>query len=535
MKSKLLIITALAAVTLIQTGCRSNQTPWKVSAGTDIKAKSPQERAMVDGSGQSTIISAQQKVMPTREHKADVCNQLWEQIQEPLSNHDYDKARRIALGNREAESPENSGNVLLFRIGLVTSIINPAERDWRIDKLRQIVDEYCSKGDFTAAYAALEKERKHWNDFEFTNIDSALDNIRKELTCLFYSDYAVNEFLAKYRKQIEELINTRRADPVKRSGISTEIDKLESILLAESSNEQKNAVKELIKRMRIEIRERNISTVQLEKSIMKEISQQQMEVSEGKEKNKQKAEETTPEEQLQQLYASIVIRETRFRKGINLEDEIAVMETASINNSKGLLFAQCAHGLRIMLLTNKTDQINYQNLLSAAIILKREPLMEMAVKCGADVNIAAPDDKQKLLPLLIAANEGDKKTIAWICEKGAQKQKNSFSLFQIATKKNRLDLYKYFKEIGCELNATELQKMFSLCCQYGADNLHEYLVSIGAKPTIDDFRKACEADNLIMVKWFVEKQYFNVNDLGKLNLDEHYGARSYLINRGWQN
>ena len=83
------------------------------------------------------------------------------------------------------------------------------------------------------------------------------------------------------------------------------------------------------------------------------------------------------------------------------------------------------------------------------------------------------------------------------------------------------------------MTAEDLQGMFSLCCEVGADNLHEYLFSIGAKPTAADFAKAVNADNLIIVKWFVETLYFSVNDHG-VGARAGGGVEKYLEARGKQ-
>ena len=512
MNTKYVMLTAVVAMSAILAGCESSK-PARVepSHKVDVAKPNPPHRK-VDAP----------KPQPTPEDRArTLSNALWAQIKPLLAKHDYDAARKAALSGRDKEDAEIADNMLAVRVGLVTSVINPAELDWRVDNLIKKIDAYCAKGDFDSAYAALELERKHWHDMEFTKVDESLERIRKELVALSYSDSLAKAYVGKYRSLIDNLINDRRGKLVFRADVSKAIEHLERIIRKELPEDQKESVDSLVKRMRDELRTRNLTTAMLDRSMSTRIEDRMSAVA---------------LERLAALQVKVAVQQA-LSNGIDLNDEIDAMEEAArINHSgRSALFAECARGFRTMLAASDSGKLDYQNLLSAAILLERRSLMEMAVKCGADVTIAAPNDPKKTVPFALAVEVGNKHVIAWLCDKGVQAQVAQLSVkaLGIAVRKNRLDLFKYLQKIGCTIKIDELKSLFSLCCEVGADNLHEYLFSLGVTPTVDDFVKAVKIDNLVIVKWFVESRHFSVNSSGVPDAAKQCpGVLKYLSARG---
>ena len=523
MNMKSIMLASASAVAVFLPGCmtssRATIEPSRTNVETPRKVVQPRKMEV-------------QKPQPTpRERAKGVCNDLWTQVKPFLVKHDYHSARRVALSERDKVDAEIGDMVLSFRVGLVTSIINPAELEWRIDELSKKVETFCTAGDFQSAYAALEKEKSRWNDAEFTDVHAALSKVHKELGALYYSDSAAKAYVDKHRARIEKLINDRKGGLVMRQGVSSEIDRLEAIIKEAMPKEQRSAVDEIIKGMKSDLGIRNLTTLSLDRSMATSVGSMRDAVKGG-----QRRFDEIVAIRFASIRAKIAIRQA-IAQGIDLTDEIDAMEIAAIRNlsGRGGLFAECARGLRTLFPANSTGQLDYQDLLSAAVLLNRRELMEMAIKCGADAKNKASHDPAKTPPLLLAAEVGSKSSIAWLCDKGAQEQLPHLSMaaLKIAVKKNRLDLFKYLQKIGCSLANDDVQGVFALCCETGADNLHEYLCSIGAKPTTPDFVKAVKADNLIIVKWFVEKHYFSVNEPGVAAASKDcLGVRNYLHGRG---
>lgn len=508
------MMAIVVAMVATQYGCESSK-PTRAEPSLKVAAAKPNPPPR-------KVEAPKPKLQPTpRERATALSNALRAQIKPLLAKHDYDAARKVALSGRDKEDAEIADNMFATRVGLVTSVINPAELDWRVDVLTKKIDAYCAKGDFDSAYAALELERKHWHDMEFTKVDESLERIRKELVALSYSDSSAKAYVEKYRSLIDSLINNRRGPLVFRADVSKAIEHLERTIRKELPEDQKESVDNLVKRMRDELRTRNLTTATLDRSMSTRIEDRMSAVA---------------LERLAALQVKVAIQQA-LSNGIDLNDEIDAMEEAARINHFGrsALFAECARGFRTMLSASTKGKLDSQNLLSASILLGRKPLMEMAVKCGADVTIAAPNDPKKTVPFALAVEVGNKHVVAWLCDKGAQAQVAQLSVktFGIAVRKNRLDLFKYLQKIGCTIKRDELKSMFSLCCEVGADNLHEYLFSLGATPTVDDFVKAVRVDNLVIVKWFVESRHFSVNSSGVSDAAKQCpGVLRYLSTRG---
>ena len=507
-------IIVVAAMAMFQFGCESTMPAQTIQPTQTVRTPTPRERAKEQG------------------------NRLWMQVKPFMAEHDYDTARKMVLSGLEKDDAEIADMMRLVRIGIVTSIINPAELEWRIEGLNKKIDDLCATGDFDSAYAAVEVERKHWNDMQFTNVDAVLGKVRNGLATLYYSDSAAKAFIEKYRNYIRILINNRSGMLLFRQSIDDTIKELEECLKKEMPDAHKNAVDELIKQMRSELRTRNLTTLELERKFMSMKKEKQGVIK--KEKQGVIVEEATltpVQKMLSDLQAKIAISQS-LAGDVDLDDEIDTMERAARGNcfGRGLLFAECAHGLRTLLSANNSEQLDYQNLLSVGVLLGRRHLMDMALKCGADVKKAAPGDSSKKAPLALAVEVGSKNSVAWLCEKGARVQiaQMSFDVLKTTVVKNRLDMFKYLQKIGCTVTDKECQNLFMLCCKVGSDNLHEYLVSLGAEPNLEAFVKAIEVDNLVIVKWFVEQCNFNVNALGVSAAAKHPGVRAYLIRHGMQ-
>ena len=512
-------IIVVAAMAMFQFGCESTLPAQTIQPTQTVRTTPPQLARM----------SLPSPPTP-RERAKEQGNKLWMQVKPFMAEHDYDTARKMVLSGLDKDDAEIADMMRLVRIGIVTSIINPAELEWRIEGLNKKIDDLCAAGDFDSAYAAVEVERKHWNDMQFTNVDAVLGKVRNGLATLYYSDSAAKAFIEKYRNYIRILINNRSGMLLFRQNIDDTIKELEECLKKEMPDAQKNAVDELIKQMRSELRTRNLTTLELERKFMSMKKEKQGVIVE-------EATLTPVQKMLSDLQAKIAISQS-LAGDVDLDDEIDTMERAARGNcfGRGLLFAECAHGLRTLLSANNSGQLDYQNLLSVGVLLGRRHLMDMALKCGADVKKAAPGDSSKKTPLALAVEVGSKNSVAWLCEKGARVQiaQMSFDVLKTTVVKNRLDMFKYLQKIGCTVTDKECQNLFMLCCEVGSDNLHEYLVSLGAEPNLEAFVKAIEVDNLVIVKWFVEQRNFNVNARGVSAAAKHPGVRAYLIRHGMQ-
>ena len=477
-----------------------------------------------------------------KDREVKFCKDLWQRIQGPMIKHQYDKAREIALTGREKEDKDIASSVLVFRIGLVTSVINPAEMEWQLEKLSAEVDNLCKVGDFEKAYKVIDDEKKYWDDSKYTNADGVLDMVQKQLNELFYSNSSAKEYVGKYRKEIVEMLNNRSGRVVMRHDLrDVTIGRLEKMLKAEMPADQQQVVDNLIFEMRKELETRNMTTAQLETAVHGGINNALSEVigAEEKVRKQDNANQNTLAKKLEALRVSVVLKQSIAHGGVDLKDEIAIMEEAAKRKSfgRGLLFGECAYGLRLLLANGKMDMKYYQDLLSASILLNRKPMMEMAVKCGADVNIVAPHDVAKTMPVILAIKVGDKSQISWLCEKGGLamlRNKLAFEALKQAVVDNRLDLFKYLQNLGCAVSPIDNGKLFGIGCEHGSDNLHLYLASLGAKPTYEDFRKAVESDNVTIVKWFVEELLFDPNHemLKGAKLDKAKAVLTYLRERG---
>jgi hypothetical protein len=79
--------------------------------------------------------------------------------------------------------------------------------------------------------------------------------------------------------------------------------------------------------------------------------------------------------------------------------------------------------------------------------------------------------------------------------------------------------------------------MLNFACAKGRDVIFEKYLSKGFEPTLDDFVSAVEAGCLPIVRFFVEKKFYDVNNERIINAGAktaHEAVKNYLVDRGMQ-
>jgi hypothetical protein len=109
--------------------------------------------------------------------------------------------------------------------------------------------------------------------------------------------------------------------------------------------------------------------------------------------------------------------------------------------------------------------------------------------------------------------------IAWVLENNANVNiaQDGMAAIKVATLMNRLDFIDIVFNAGFKPTKEQSKAMLSFACEKGRDVIFEKYISKGYEPTLDDFVLAVKAGNLPIVRFFVEKKFYDVNNIRIVN------------------
>ena len=106
---------------------------------------------------------------------------------------------------------------------------------------------------------------------------------------------------------------------------------------------------------------------------------------------------------------------------------------------------------------------------------------------------------------------------------------------------NRCDFIDVVFDAGFKPTKDQSKEMLNFACAKGRDVIFEKYISKGLEPTLDDFVSAVEAGSLPIVRFFVEKKFYDVNNVRIVNAviesekkTKEKAVKNYLIDRGMQ-
>jgi hypothetical protein len=98
---------------------------------------------------------------------------------------------------------------------------------------------------------------------------------------------------------------------------------------------------------------------------------------------------------------------------------------------------------------------------------------------------------------------------------------------------NRCDFIDIVFNAGFKPTKEQSKEMLNFACAKGRDVIFEKYISKGFEPTLDDFVSAVDADCLPIVRFFVEKKFYDVNNV-IIAKTAHGAVKNYLVDRGMQ-
>jgi hypothetical protein len=152
-------------------------------------------------------------------------------------------------------------------------------------------------------------------------------------------------------------------------------------------------------------------------------------------------------------------------------------------------------------------------------------------------------------PIVLAAETENRKMLAWLIEnKAASKlDRDGLPAFLAAVRRNRCDMMNMIMKAGFCPTKEQNQQAVTVACEYGSGDVFMKYVESGMNPTSDDFVLAAKSGDLSIVRWFVEKGFFSVNEKNLVEAVRkccpqeknakkcpHQKVKDYLLKRGMQ-
>ena len=493
------------------------------------------------------------------------CDRLLEQVRTELLKHDFTAARRL-LGKTDNSIPSKQRPAMLaFRIGVLNTIVNPLQYEFVKNEISEKVKEFCDAEKFSEAIDYLKKYKIEGTDNEV--LTSCLRAVQKEAgQTLCLGDKELEKFYAAYSKELQKLLDDRKGQwrPPADGAFAKSIVALESAMKEEIPDEK--AVGDFIRKLREFIGKRNLTTGEMKSLIAWSRFGGVMSTAEV-ESSIKAYQEHLKMEMGHRLFMSVLQRlctkaVATSPDGVDFSDEIRKAEFyAQLKNRKadslirgyfnhncGLICADYARNMRMLASgTNNLTKVDLQVLLGGAVVMGHMNVAKWAAKAGAD--LTAPVPNLGVSPIVLAAETENRKMLAWLIEnKAASKlDRDGLPAFLAAVKRNRCDMMNMIMEAGFCPTKEQNQKAVTVACEHGSGDVFMKYVESGMNPTSDDFVLAAMSGDLSIVRWFVEKGFFSVNEKNLVEAVRkccpqekdakkcpHQKVKDYLLKRGMQ-
>ena len=491
------------------------------------------------------------------------CDRLLEQVRTELLKHDFTAARRL-LGKTDNSIPSKQRPAMLaFRIGVLNTIVNPLQYEFVKNEISEKVKEFCDAEKFSEAIDYLKKYKIEGTDNEV--LTSCLRAVQKEAgQTLCLGDKELEKFYAAYSKELQKLLDDRKGQwrPPADGAFAKSIVALESAMKEEIPDEK--AVGDFIRKLREFIGKRNLTTGEMKSLIAWSRFGGVMSTAEV-ESSIKAYQEHLKMEMGHRLFMSVLQRlctkaVATSPDGVDFSDEIRKAEFyAQLKNRKadslirgyfndncGLICADYARNMRMLASgTNNLTKVDLQVLLGGAVVMGHMNVAKWAAKAGAD--LTAPVPNSGVSPIVLAAETENRKMLAWLIENKAASKLDHDGLpaFLAAVKRNRCDMMNMIIEAGFCPTKEQNQKAVTVACEHGSGDVFMKYVESGMNPTSDDFVLAAMSGDLSIVRWFVEKGFFSVNEKNLVEAVRkccpqekdakkcpHQKVKDYLLKRG---
>lgn len=442
------------------------------------------------------------------------CDKLLEQVRVELLKHNFTAARRL-LGKTDNSIPSKQRTAMLaFRIGVLNTFVNPLQCQFVLADIDKKVKEFIANKKYEEGIKFLESYK-----IEGTENDLLLGLLRAVSTQYGY-DYCcgseeLEKFFAYHAEELQKLLDVRDGAWVhpEEGKLEKAIQELEGEMKKEIPNEI--AVREFINNLRGYICNRNMTTAALKEILGNKKAANIIALSIL---NLEKAvkERVATKIAVLKLRASIQRPVGKIKTdGINFQDEIYNAEKRAKEKGieKGLLLCEYARLMRILSEdTDAVDKVDKQVILAGAIALARPKVARWALDAGGDFSKPFPFVKSSAL--VLAFETSDTETIAWVLENNANINiaQDGLVAAKVATVMNRCDFIDIVFNAGFKPTKEQSKEMLNFACAKGRDVIFEKYISKGLEPTLDDFVSAVEAGSLPIVRFFVEKKFYDVNN-----------------------
>lgn len=447
------------------------------------------------------------------------CNQLLEKVRATLIKNDYVSARKLLSETPNAITERFRPAMLAFRIGVLNTFVNPLQCQFVLADIDKKVKEFIANKKYEEGIKFLESYK-----IEGTEND-LLIGLLKAVSAQYGYDYCcgreeLEKFFAYHAEELQKLLDEREGAWVhpEEGKLEKAIQKLEGEMKKEIPNEI--AVREFINNLRGYICNRNMTTAALKEILGNEKAANIIALSIL---NLEKAvkERVATKIAVLKLRASIQRPVGKIKTdGINFQDEIynAEKQAKEKGIEKGFLLCEYARLMRILSEdTDAVDKVDKQVILAGAIALARPKVARWALDAGGDFSKPLPFVKSSAL--VLAFETSDAETIAWVLENNANINiaQDGIIAAKVATVMNRCDFIDIVFNAGFKPTKEQSKEMLNFACAKGCDVIFEKYISKGFEPTLDDFVSAVEAGCLPIVRFFVEKKFYDVNNVRIVN------------------
>ena len=442
------------------------------------------------------------------------CNQLLEKVRATLIKNDYVSARKLLSETPDTITERFRPAMLAFRIGVLNTFVNPLQCQFVLADIDKKVKEFIANKKYEEGIKFLESYKIEGteNDLLLGLLKAVSEQYGYEYCCGIEE---LEKFFAYHAEGLQKLLDEREGAWVhpEDGKLEKAIQKLEGEMKNEIPNEI--AVREFINNLRGYICNRNMTTAALKEILGNKKATNIIALSIL---NLEKAvkERVATKIAVLKLHASIQRPIGKIKTdGINFQDEIynAEKQAKEKGIEKGLLLCEYARLMRILSEdTDAVDKVDKQVILAGAIALARPKVARWALDAGGDFSKPLPFVKSS--SLVLAFETSDTEMIAWVLENNANINiaQDGIVAAKVATVMNRCDFIDIVFNAGFKPTKEQSKEMLNFACAKGRDVIFEKYISKGLNPTLDDFVLAVEAGCLPIVRFFVEKKFYDVNN-----------------------
>ena len=524
------------------------------------------------------------------------CDRLLGEVRAALQKQDFVSARSLLWGRNKNIAERLQPTMLAFRIGVLNTFVNPLHlvcivddinntvnglmKAGKFDEALKFLDAYAVEGtenklleellevvkkEYGETYLVGEKElsaffRIHAEELQMLldarvgawkhpadgSLEKALEALAKGMKDEVLDEGAIKSYISNIRKSIvarnvttaalkDRLAKLKRERKIKDSAVSS--TKLEESV--EKVKAQKRVVVKLQATGKIDFAGKIYAAERAAIMAAERASEASKRIADAEDAKVELAEAETAKAKAltksEAVEAKMVVAEKISKALSTAESAVGAKAIVEQESRKGLLLAEYARNMRkIEASTNSWDGVDKQVVLSAAIILEHYPIVEFATESGADVSCASPFVNDS--PFVLAIKGGHRKMLAYLIENKAASnlERDGMVAMKQAILMNRADLVDLVYEVGFAPSSAQNEELMNFVCANGRDQVFfKLLGEKGMKPKYDDYVSAAKAGNVPIVRWFVEKKFYSVND-EKVRSVAVGPAKDYLIERGMQ-